>query len=275
MKLPLSLLLSCLMLLLACEAPTEKADEKAKVFRNDSLQSADEEPEVVNQEAVKDSISKAIPKNIKPVFGYRFKISGDFDGDGNKENLTEHYVSGIDGKETNKLYEGLTAFSQLVELVDRKKPISFVRSDNPRIDTLPISSNGQLLGLSYLKNEGDLNGDGTDEVSYVIDCADRSNLNTWHIVTYKDRQWKPLYSFSIRDYQLPDLPQTFNQHGPFGLEDKVVNTTNKKVNKQLERELLKFKGLVKKVGTNKIRITGYDDYGEDLNITVDLTKVKQ
>jgi hypothetical protein len=43
----------------------------------------------------------------RPVFGYRFVITGDFDGDGRKERLVEHYYSGIDNKETYKFDEGL------------------------------------------------------------------------------------------------------------------------------------------------------------------------
>ena len=139
-----------------------------------------------------------------------------FRSDGKKEKLIEQFFSGIDNKETNKFYESLLDYDQLVALTVKKDPYTFVISDNELIDTLHISSGGQLLGLSYLKNEGDLNGDGTDEVSYVVNWADWSNLNTWHIVTYKNKKWIELYSFSIWDWQLPNLPETFNQYGPFG-----------------------------------------------------------
>ncbi|MGG9961194.1 hypothetical protein [Ferruginibacter sp. SUN106] len=125
-----------------------------------------------------EEILKTIPKDIKPVFGYRFIISGDFDGDGKKEQLIEHFFSGVDNKETNKFYEGLSDYDQLVALTVKKDPVSFVLSDNKNIDTLGISSTSQLLGLSFLKNEGDLNGDGTDEVSYVVNWASWSSVNT-------------------------------------------------------------------------------------------------
>ena len=51
-----------------------------------------------SEEDYVESILKTIPKDIKPVFGYRFVISGDFDGDGLKEMLVEHYYSQLKTK---------------------------------------------------------------------------------------------------------------------------------------------------------------------------------
>lgn len=226
-------------------------------------------------EANKPEETKAIAKELKPVFGYRFIISGDFDGDGKKEKLVEHFFSGIDNKETNKFYDSLSDYSKLVDLTVEKKPISFAISDNRTIDTLHISSGGQLLGLSYLKNEGDLNGDGTDEISYVINWADWSNLNTWYVMTLKNHRWTKLYSFLIWDQQLPDLPDTFNQYGPFGLEQKVVATTNDTLNMQIEKEFREFKGLVKKIRTNKIQVIFRNDQAEEDTMIVDLKRLKE
>jgi hypothetical protein len=250
MKRSLTTILVATTLLFSCHYPAKKIQEAKSASLIDTVQkdrSAIKSPD-------EDSIS-ATYKEIKPVLGYRFIVSGDFDGDGVKENLTEHYFSRLDHKETNKFYEGIDDYDQSVALTVKKEPYSFVISDNNLIDTLHISSEGQHLGLSYLKNEGDLNGDGTDEISYVVNWADYSNMNTWHIVTYKNKKWTELYSFLIWDWQIPDLPETFSQNGPFGLENKIINTKNDTVNERLELELKEFKGLVKKVGTNKIRVT--------------------
>ena len=43
-----------------------------------------------------------------------------------KRKLIEHFVSGIDNKETNKFYEGLTDYEQLIELTVKK--INFICS---------------------------------------------------------------------------------------------------------------------------------------------------
>lgn len=198
------------------------------------------------------------PVSHPPVFGYRFVITGDFDGDGRKEMLIEHYYSGVKNKETNKFYDS-SEYDDLVELTHQNKTYSFVLSDNKNIDTLNISSAGESFGLSYLKNEGDLNGDGTDEVSYVTNWTDWSNLNTWHIMTYKNKHWKDLYYFSMWDWQLPDLPHTINQYGFAGLQNKIMYTKDDSISRIVEKEFTDFKGLVKKIGKNKIRIIYMND----------------
>jgi hypothetical protein len=63
-----------------------------------------------------------------------------------------------------------------------------------------------------------------------------------------------LYTFEIRDWQVPDLPQTYNQYSGFGLQDKIINTTNDIANKRIEKNLNDFKGFVKKIANNKIQI---------------------
>lgn len=258
-----------LTLLFSCNTSTKNTPDEETVPPIDTIQQDSSKTPKTIEEAL-----KAIPKNIKPVFGYRFILSGDFDGDGKKEKLIEHFFSKTDNKETNKFYDNLSDYDELVILTVKKEPFSFVSSDNNLIDTLHISSGGQLLGLSYLKNEGDLNGDGTDEVSYVVNWADWSSLNTWHLVTYKNKKWKELYSFQIWDWQLPGLPETFNQYGLFGLEKQIINTTNDTINKQLEKELKDFEGLVKKIKTNKIQVIFSNDEAQEDTIIVNLKRLK-
>lgn len=245
------IVLIILVLLFSCDNSIKKTQEE-KTISNDTLK--------------QDS-------KLKPVFGYRFIISGDFDGDSKKENLIEHFFSGIDNKETNKFYENLE-YDDLVDLTMKKKPYSFILSDNKQIDTLHISSSAQLFGLSYLKNEGDLNDDGTDEVSYVVNFADWSNLNTWHLMTYKNNKWRELYSFHIWDWQLPNLPETSNQYGLFGLENKIVNSEDAITNNEIDNELKNFKGLVKKIKTNKIQVIYRTDEADEDTIIVDLKRLK-
>ena len=269
MKTPLIILLSVLTLLFSCDNSTKKSQEGNAVSKIDTLQQDTFKSKNQFEETL-----KTIPKNIKPIFGYRFVITGDFDGDGKKEKLIEHYFSALVNKETNKFYDSLPEYDHLVALTIKKEPYSFAISNNKFIDTLHISSSGQLLGLSYLKNEGDLNGDGTDEISYVVNWADWSNLNTWHLMTFKNKKWQELYSFPIWDWQLPDLPETFNQYGLFGLENKIINTTNDTINKRLEKELTDFKGLLKKIKTNKIEVIFRNAEAEEDTLIVDLKRLK-
>ncbi len=251
----LSVFFAAIALLFSCQnTPNNPSAESISQDCNEASRenSANRLQEVLN----------AIPKDVKPVFGYRFIITGDFDGDGKKEQLIEHYFSGIDHKETNKFYENLSEFEQLVALSTQKKPMSFVVSDNTNIDTLQIHSGDQLLGLSYLRNEGDLNGDGGDEISYVINWADWSNFNTCHILTYHEHQWKEIHSFHIWDGQLPDLPDTFDQYALFGLAQKDLQSGNDTLNERVAQELKEFKGLIRKIKTNKIEVIGQNEEAE-------------
>jgi hypothetical protein len=268
MKKVLFILFSVLISFASCDKTQKKPQAKVAVKTN-SIKQDTSSPKNESGEA-----QKTIPKNIKPIFGYRFIISGDFDGDGKKEQLIEHYFSRITNKESNKFYDGISDQGELVDLTVKKQPYSFALSDNKAIDTLHIAEQSQLLGLSYLKNEGDLNGDGTDEVSYVVDWADWSSLNTWHIMTYKNKKWREVYKFDIWDWQLPDLPETFSQFGLFGLE-KRATVTNDTVNKRLEKELKSFDGLVKKIKHNKIQVIYRNYKGEEDTLVVDLKRVKQ
>ena len=210
------------------------------------------------------TIKKQEKQEPIPVFGYRFAITGDFDGDGKLEKLKEHYTSNLYNKEINKFYDGIDDSGDMVDLAIKSDPKSFVLSDNKQIDTLQISSGGQLFGVSYLKNEGDLNGDGTDEVSYVIDYADFSNLNSWYIVTYKNGKWQELYQFPIWDWQLPNLPANSNQYGLFGTENKNIYASE---DIETEWELHGWEGLVRKIQAGKIQVI-YRNEEADLDTMV-------
>jgi len=194
-------------------------------------------------------LQDTIAKSAQAVLGYRFSIKGDFDGDGNIEELMEHFIDGKTGKETNKFYSGIS-YEELVERTVAKTPNSFASCSNSDIDTLHFARQDQLLGLSYLKNEGDLNGDGADEISYVVNWADWSNINTCHIVSFVAGKWKNLYSFPIRDWQLPDLPETKSEYDPMGLKNKQPISESD----EQEGLLHTFEGLIKPITPNVIEV---------------------
>lgn len=197
---------------------------------------------------------------LTPILGSRFVLHGDFDGDGLQDTLTEHFFSSIDNRETNKYYKDLD-YELLVRLNDQQSPFSFVSSSNGKIDTLHIGS-GILFGLSWLKNEGDLNGDGTDEVSYVPDLADWSSLNHCVLMTYRHHRWEVLYRFSIWDWQLPDLPQTENEYGLLGLQDKAIGG-------DAAASRANFSGFIKKIKPGKIMVW-FENKGEQDSAVVHL-----
>ncbi|HNL05921.1 MAG TPA: hypothetical protein PKH93_00025 [Chitinophagales bacterium] len=218
-----------------------------------------------------DSIATIDSMQPSPIWGYRLAISGDFDGNGKTEQLLEHYWSQHTQKETNKFYEGLAEYEQLVDLTIQKAPYSFLLSNNTAIDTLLISDKEQQLGVFYLKNEGDLNDDGTDEVGYVVNWADWSSINTYYIVSFATGKWHTLYEFPIWDWQLPDPPNTSQQYGLFGLENTLVEPTNDTLMAS-EQNSPPFRGLVKKLGTNKIQVIYRNDEAEEDSMIVRLKK---
>jgi hypothetical protein len=207
-----------------------------------------------------------------PIFGFRFVIKGDFNGDGKTETLTEHYISGIDKKETNKSYDSLD-YDKLVDTIVKKYPISFITCNNSLIDTLQIDDQVGSFGLSFLKNEGDLNGDGTDEISYVVDWADWSSLNSCNLMTYKNKKWQKLYSIPIWDWQLPDLPEMSNVYGLLGVEGNV-NMANDTLNRKLLEELDSFPGFIKKIKTNLIQVIFRNEESSEDTTIVNLGRLK-
>jgi hypothetical protein len=216
---------------------------------------------------------KAPMVKLIPDSGYRFKIRGDFNGDGKKEILQERFIRSIDHQETNKFYRNVD-YNTLVALNYRNKPISFLTCTDKHIRNLPIAPDANSFGLAYLKNEGDLDEDGGDEIAYVVNYADWSNVNFCHIMTYKNYQWKTLYSFEIRDWQLPDLPQTYSQSGMTGREN-IIAVNDSAANQKIARAFNDFKGLIKKVAKYKIQINYCSDEGTIDTTIVDIRKHRE
>lgn len=147
-----------------------------------------------------DSITTSVATPIYPPFPPPNLITGDFTGSGTIDSLLEVIV---DNKKNVIQYPThiLSTYEDLVEYAT-KKSIQVLLKPNFTLDTLSVNTGGSAFRLFHLKNEGDLNNDGSDEVSYVIDWADYSSLNTYHIITYKNGAWHKLYSFPIWEWQL-------------------------------------------------------------------------
>ena len=126
-------------------------------------------------------------------------IKGDFNGDGVEDNLIEKLVSSIDNKSINRLPQ--VEYDSLVLLINEKQPIVSLLSENKKIPELIVTKNTSF-GLLWIKNEGDLNQDGADEISIIIDWADFSAINHCLIYSLKNEKWTELAKFEIREWQL-------------------------------------------------------------------------
>lgn len=102
-------------------------------------------------------------------------IVGDFDGDGKSERL------------------------RLMLLPDS---ILALVPDKRGMNTFFVDPAMQAKGFLHLRNEGDLNGDGGHEFSYIPDAADYSNINTCFIVSLQHGKWTVWYDFEVLETEL-------------------------------------------------------------------------
>lgn len=203
---------------------------------------------------VLDSIRSTIPHDVKPVMGYRFRVNGDFDGDGTKEMLAEYY-RGMDLKaEMPKFYDSTVTYEQLMAVAWNRKAYSYGVTGKANIRPLVFSNSARQLGLAWLHNEGDLDGNGTDELSYVINWADWSSTNLCHVMTYRNQRWEKLLEIPIWEWQLPELPLTYSQYGLFGIEAMMVDNPMLEEAKTAEDSLKHFKGFIRRIKPGMIII---------------------
>ncbi len=163
--------------------------------------------------------------NPTPVWGYRFIIVGDFDGNGKEDTLRERHVALATNQETNKYFEGVES---IWHQGNEYHPIRSFLQANPTSGINELDSLGQL-GLHWLENIGDIDKNGTDEVGLLKDGADYSNVNTYEIYTYKNNRWYLFYDISTREYDFPDLPSVnpkdiyFEKHETVSPEQTAEN----------------------------------------------------
>ncbi|MBL7982781.1 MAG: hypothetical protein JNL52_13350 [Flavobacteriales bacterium] len=160
-----------------------------------------------------------MPANTE-LFGHRFRIKADVDGDGLADTLTEVYHSRSLGREVAKYIQDMP-YDSLVARTYDLQALVLIRHSNGHVDTL--SDRGSGFGLALLVNEGDLDGDGGDEIGYVLDNADWSNTNTYRVATWKKGGMLVMFTFPIWDWQLPDLPDTEREYGLIGQTGRKVH----------------------------------------------------
>lgn len=122
-----------------------------------------------------------------------------------------------------------------VTLVMKNQPVCKLYALHRNFDSLLVSDQAQQKGIYFIERLGDLDGDGGDEIGYVINYADVSNLNTYHIAGYdrKKHKWVERASFGIHERFFMD-----------------------------EENLFDGKYILKRVGKGRIKVKYYRDDGE-------------
>lgn len=149
-----------------------------------------------------DSLTENINSDLPPDSVY-LTIKGDWDGDGKEEVLKERYFSRTTGRNEvapsrSRIADSLE-YDELIDMAINLNAMSYLVSDNNKIDTLFISTadSAQTFGVMYLKNEGDMDGDGADELGYIPAIAQMSTLTSYYIMSYKNGKWVHYFSFPI------------------------------------------------------------------------------
>ncbi len=157
--------------------------------------SCNHEVKIVNEPTVEQDVEAAITYDslVKNV------IKGDFDGDGNRDELSETLISRVDNKSIDVLPK--LEYDSLLSVIAAKNPTLSLRSSSKNIPEL-ILSEEPSFGLFWIKNEGDLDHDGSDELSVVIDWADLSQCNTCQVYSFKENKWYLFAQFDVREWQL-------------------------------------------------------------------------
>ncbi len=126
-------------------------------------------------------------------------ILGDFNGNGKEDELKETLISEVNNESIDALPQ--LEYDSLAALVNNKKPVLSLRSSNGDIPELLISKNPSF-GLLWIKNEGDLDNDGSDEISVIVDWADWSQVNSCTVYSLKKDEWLEYAKFDVREWQI-------------------------------------------------------------------------
>ena len=163
--------------------------------------------------------SRTAPQEI---FGHRFEVMADVNGDGRPDTVREVYWSQTLGREAAKFLADVP-YDTLVWRAAELAPSVILRWGSGPEYTLPT---GSWFGLALLVNEGDLDGDGADELGYVPDNADWSNTTTYHVIGLRDGRWRELFAFPIWEWQLNELPGNTREYGLIGQTGRTIDTAS-------------------------------------------------
>ncbi|KGO87950.1 hypothetical protein Q765_02430 [Flavobacterium rivuli WB 3.3-2 = DSM 21788] len=202
-------------------------------------------------------VADSLMRISKPIMGYRFKITGDFDGDHKTDVLQEHYTDSLYLKEAAKYYvstDTMFEYSDVSFLNRYFNRQSFVEWNEKQIK-LP----GGQLGFHYIENCGDINDDGKDEILIVNQWDDYSSTNTAYIYTFTNGAWLEVYKTPVWEWQFPPTPSGSMIPGLFG-NLEYGTTEDGADNAALEKQLKAYK-FIKYYPDRSIEFSGRNAIG--------------
>ncbi len=124
-------------------------------------------------------------------------VTGDFDGDGKRDTIYQHNFSRLTNTEIDCSADPFqNEWDTVVKWFHDQDANVYLTINKTGQDTLNL---GDAQGLYCLLNIGDNNSDGKDEIAFVIDYLDFSNLNSCNIYSLCKGKWTILKRFNVHE----------------------------------------------------------------------------
>lgn len=124
-------------------------------------------------------------------------ITGDFDGDKKQDTIYQHTFSRLTKTEIENSADPFqNDWDTVVKWFYDQDANVYLTTNKTDQDTLNL---GTAQGLYCLLNIGDNNADGMDEIAFVVDYLDLSNLNSCKIYSLCTGKWTILKQFNVHE----------------------------------------------------------------------------
>lgn len=128
----------------------------------------------------------------------KLSTTGDFNGDGKQDTLYQRNFSRLTSADIDSIpmFPDPDGYFKLQAWLREQQSEVYLVMNEPAIDTIHLDAG---FGLYCLLNLGDVNKDGKDELAFVVDYPDQSNINTCCIYSICHGKWTELQYFSINE----------------------------------------------------------------------------